>query len=360
MDILILGASYGSLLATKCAMAGHRVTLVCTVPTADLINREGTLVRFPIRGRAGLLEVASRSLPGEIRACTPSQADPAGYALVVLGMQENQYGADDVLALMRRIAAARKPCVAIMNMPPLTYLHRLERLSSHGLRRSYAHAELWDEFDPALMTLASPDPQAFRPAQAPKNVLEVGLPTNFKVARFESDQATALLRELERDIDASRFLADGEAVDVPVRCKVYESVFVPLAKWPMLITGNYRCVQPQGAISIREAVWGDPETSRRIYQWVVELCLSLGANAEDLVPFEKYAKAAQDLGKPSSIARALTSGARHVERVDALIERIALQRGIHLPELHAIVMRVDDRLRRNRDETAQAVALAGG
>src|ERR1700704_2516054 len=31
-DILILGASYGSLLGTKLLMAGHRVCLVCTRP----------------------------------------------------------------------------------------------------------------------------------------------------------------------------------------------------------------------------------------------------------------------------------------------------------------------------------------
>jgi hypothetical protein len=29
-NVLILGASYGSLLGTKLLMAGHRVTLVCT------------------------------------------------------------------------------------------------------------------------------------------------------------------------------------------------------------------------------------------------------------------------------------------------------------------------------------------
>ena len=62
--VLILGASYGSLLATKLLMAGHRVTLVCTRPTAELIGREGTRVRFPIRGRESLLEIASKTLPG--------------------------------------------------------------------------------------------------------------------------------------------------------------------------------------------------------------------------------------------------------------------------------------------------------
>ena len=51
--ILILGASYGSLLATKLLLAGHTVKLVCLPDEADLINREGTRVRMPVKGREG-------------------------------------------------------------------------------------------------------------------------------------------------------------------------------------------------------------------------------------------------------------------------------------------------------------------
>jgi len=356
--ILILGASYGSLLGTKLAMAGHQVTLVCTAPTARLIEREGTRVRFPVRGRAGLLEIASKALPGKVAACVPRNVQPESYDLIVLAMQESQYGAVDVAPLMQRVAASGRPCLAVMNMPPLPYLHRLERLSPPGLQRCYVNTHLWEQFDPARVTLASPDPQAFRPPNEPKNVLEVGLPTNFKVARFECERDTELLRRLAHDIDAARFADDGESVDVPVRLKVHDSVFVPLAKWPMLIAGNYRCVESQGAISIHDAVWGDLDASRRIYLWVVDLCLALGAHAADLVPFEKYAQAVRALRKPSSVARALFSGARQVERVDALIERIALQRGIHLPALSGIVARVDDRLQRNRTNAPAAAALA--
>ena len=67
-NMLILGASYGSLFGTKLLMAGHRVSMVCTKPTAELINREGTLVRFPIKGRDSLLDIASKKLPGSLAA----------------------------------------------------------------------------------------------------------------------------------------------------------------------------------------------------------------------------------------------------------------------------------------------------
>jgi ketopantoate reductase len=79
-SVLILGASYGSLLGTKLLMAGHRVSLVCTKPTAELINREGTVVNFPIRGRESLLAIASKELPGVLSASTPDEVDPGAWA----------------------------------------------------------------------------------------------------------------------------------------------------------------------------------------------------------------------------------------------------------------------------------------
>src|SRR6516225_1634010 len=126
-NVLILGASYGSLFSTKLLMAGHNVSLVCTKPTADLINREGTIVRFPIKGRPAPLDVSSKGLPGSLSAGSPDDLNPANFDLIVLGMQEAQYGAKGVRELMGRIAESSKPCLAIMNMPPLTYLKRLPK-----------------------------------------------------------------------------------------------------------------------------------------------------------------------------------------------------------------------------------------
>ncbi len=343
-NVLILGASYGSLFGTKLLMAGHRVTLVCTKGTADLINREGTIVRMPIKGREGLLDIPSKKLPGALSAATPDAVDPAAFDLIVLGMQEAQYGAPGVRELTGRVATSRKPCLAIMNMPPLPYLKRIPGLSTDGLEGCYADPAVWRDFDPSMVTLASPDPQAFRPPDQPKNVLQVGLPTNFKAARFDSEAATQMLRNLEHDIDAARY--DG--IEIPVKLKVHDSVFVPLAKWPMLIAGNYRCIKRDEMIPIRDAVHGDAARSRGVYEWVSTLCNGLGAENEDLVPFEKYAKAAEGLGKPSSAARALFGGAEHIERVDCLVRRIAKQQGQQSDTLDEIVGLVDDRLARNR------------
>jgi hypothetical protein len=207
---------------------------------------------------------------------------------------------------------------------------------------------VWEDFDPALTTLASPDPQAFRPPDEAKNVLQVGLPTNFKAARFDAAEPTALLRDLEADIEGARLECDDGALEIPVKLKVHDSIFVPLAKWPMLIAGNYRCIRLHDMIPIKEAVHGNVSLSREIYNWVANLCTGLGAELDDLVPFEKYAKAAESLGKPSSAARALFGGAEHIERVDSLVRGIAGLRGLQSDTLHEIVALVDERLGRNR------------
>ncbi|GAC1539288.1 MAG: hypothetical protein NVS2B4_19230 [Ramlibacter sp.] len=347
-NVLILGASYGSLLATKLLMAGHAVTLVCTRDTADLINKDGTLVRFPLKGRSELVDVNSRKLHGTLKAATPQEVDPKCYDLVVLGMQEAQYGGDGVRPLMGRIAASGKPCLAIMNMPPLPYLQRVPGLDARALRSCYTDPAVWDGFDARLVSLASPDPQAFRPPDQPKNVLQVGLPTNFKAARFDDQAHNGLLRQLEADIDQARFCVGGESLEMPVKLKVHDSVFVPLAKWPMLVTGNYRCIQADQMIAIRDAVHGDIDLSRKVYQWVVDLCTRLGAEPGDLVPFDKYAQAASSLLKPSSAARSLFGGARQIERVDMLVQLIARQLGQPSTYVDETVRLVNARLERNR------------
>jgi hypothetical protein len=348
VNVLIFGASYGSLLATKLALAGHNATMVCTPAEAELFGSEGAIVRLPVRGRRGLVEVNSRKLPGKLGACTPAQARTAGYELAVLGMQEPQYRSPGVRELLAAVAKARLPCMSIMNIPPLPYLARIPGLQTDPLRDCYMDATVWDGFDPKLMTLCSPDPQAFRPPAEKANVLQVRLPTNFKAARFDAESNTQILRRLEADIDAARWDADGEKIELPVKLKVHDSVYVPLAKWAMLLAGNYRCIQKEGVRPIKDAVHSDTAASRSVYEFVVRLCVALGASEKDMVPFEKYAAAAQSLLTPSSAARAVDGGAPNIERTDKLVKLIGAQKGLHSPAVDEIVAIVDARLEANR------------
>lgn len=346
MDILVLGASYGSLFATKCLMAGHNVTLICTTRTADLINSEGTEVRIKLRGEEQHRSIRSRDYKGSCTAVTPDSSHPYSYDLIVLAMQEPQYAQPEVKSLMQRIANSGRPVLSIMNHPPLAYLRRIHKLAHVNLSDCFTDAGVWDEFDPALVSLCSPDPQAFRPPEEKSNVLHVGLPTNFKAAAFGDRGNTNMLRQLELDIQNVTL----EGKDVPVKLRVYDSLFVPMAKWAMLCAGNYRCVTPTGAISINEAVHGDLGETAMIYSWVNEVSQQLGADLLDQVPFHKYAHAADNLLKPSSAARAIEAGALQIERVDKLVQTVAASIGMQNDELDRIVSVVDARLANNLDE----------
>jgi len=354
-NILLMGASYGSLLASKLLFGGHSIHLVCLPAEADLINAEGFEVRLPVRGRKDPVVLRSRNLPGKVTAGPAAGVEPKNYDLIGLCMQEPQYRSPGVRELLDAVAKSGVPTMSIMNMPPLPYVKRIPGLDYEALKPAYTDASVWDNFDPALLTLCSPDPQAIRPPDEKVNVLMVTLPTNFKVAKFDNEKGNAIIRQLEKEIDAIRFdPGDGSKIELPVKLRVHDSLFVPLAKWSMLLAGNYRCVTEDGMRTAQEAVHSDIETSRSVYNFVFDLCVKLGASPSDLVPFEKYAAAAQSLTRPASAARALQNGAPNIERADKLVQLIARQKGMTLKAIDDQVALVDRRLEANRKKAAAA------
>src|SRR5260370_41433089 len=207
-----------------------------------------------VGGGGGPMGLGSRQWRGGLAAAGRGEVNPKDYDLVALAMQEPQYRSPGVRELLDAVARSRVPCMSIMNMPPLPYLKRIPGLKTDALKPAYTDASVWDNFEPAHLTLCSPDPQAIRPPGEKINVLQVTLPTNFKVARFDSDQSTAMLREMEADIEAVRYDSGDGPIQLPVKLKVHDSIFVPLAKWAMLRTGNYTCLTKDGAIDIKYAV----------------------------------------------------------------------------------------------------------
>jgi hypothetical protein len=116
----------------------------------------------------------------------------------------------------------------------------------------------------------------------------------------------------------------------------------------MLLTGNYQCVQKDEMQSIKDAVHSDLDRSRSVYEWVCSVCESMGASPDDLVPFEKYAAAANGLEKPSSAARALLAGVPNIERADCIVRTIAAQKGMTNDTVDKTVILVESWLERNR------------
>ena len=163
-NILILGASYGSLLASKMMFAGHNVTLVCLPAEADLINAEGFRVRMPVRGRKEQVEIDSRKLPGKVSAAGPAEVNPSAFDLIGLAMQEPQYRSPGVRELLDKVAKSRVPCMSIMNMPPLPYMKRIPGLKTDPLKAAYTDPSVWDNFDPSNADAVQPRSASRAPA----------------------------------------------------------------------------------------------------------------------------------------------------------------------------------------------------
>ena len=102
-NILLLGASYGSLLASKLLFGGHSIHLVCLPAEADLINAEGFKVKLPVRGRKDPVLLDSTKLPGKVTAGGAQGVNPADYDLVGLAMQEPQYRSPGVRELLDEV-----------------------------------------------------------------------------------------------------------------------------------------------------------------------------------------------------------------------------------------------------------------
>jgi hypothetical protein len=164
-----------------------------------------------------------------------------------------------------------------------------------------------------------------------------------------------MLIGLQDDVEVARFPIGDVAVALPVKLKVHDSLFVPFAKWAMLLTGNYRCVRKDGMRSIAAAVHEDAAIARTVYEWTKQVCKRLGADDADLVAFDKYAGVAASLTAPSSVARALAAGAMHVERIDRLVQAVGADLGMRSAEVDRTVHLVDAWLTSNRRASRRRV-----
>jgi hypothetical protein len=336
MNILIFGASYGMLLGSKFLKSGHDVHFIALKNEVDLINSEGFSVSIIKRPTNENIIITSKELDGKLTSSTPEEKiDLKKFDLVFLAMQEFQYTDKKITDIIINIGILKIPTVSVMNIPPHTYLKNFSNVPLDRCRQAYQSLKIWDKFDKNYLSTSSPDPQAFRPQDKKMNFLQVRLASNFKVAEFGDNKSNAILYKLENDIKKLR---------IPVYLNIVKTKFIIMAKWPMLICGNYRCVKNDKIMSIYEAVNENKDLSERIYNDVVKLCLKLGADTKTMVPFEHYFKRTKQLDAPSSIARAIDNKKINIERFDKLLEIISMENDFKIENLDIIIKVIDNRL----------------
>lgn len=344
LSCLVIGASYGALIAARILQAGHRVTLVGRAAELAAIERDGLEIDMPLRrvGTRHVFRFTTRAHP--LRLAQPEAARVTGHDLCFLVVQEPQAAAPELAALIARVAAARVPVVALMNLAPLSFLEQIDTFADVDFSGVHAAASTWRLLRGVPQSAASPDAQAVRLDPQHPNALRVTLASNLKCAPMDNPQAQARLERLARDIAAVRVGTAAGDTPVPVKLIAGTSPFLPLVKLPMLMTGNYRSITPEGPIPIAEAVWRNPARSRAIYDETCAVLVARGVPPGILVPFARYAEAARALTLPSAVARALAGGATAIERADLLLPALARGRIRLSDEITGVIARIDAQL----------------
>ena len=295
----------------------------------------------------------SQKLPGKVTAGGAAGVNPKDYDLVALAMQEPQYRSPGVRELLDSVATSKVPCMSIMNMPPLPYIKRIPGLDYEALKPAYTDPSRLGQFRSRPADAVQPrpagDPSARR--ARPTSCWSRCRPTS----RSPSSTTTStpqILRDLEKDIEAVRFDAPEGKIELPVKLRVLRfdlraaGQVVDAARRQLPLHHQRRHAHRAGS---------GAQQHRRVasvYNFVFDLCVKLGASPSDLVPFEKYAAAAQSLSRPASAARALQNGAPNIERADKLVQLIAKQKGMSHPAIDAQVALVDARIEANRKKAA--------
>ena len=350
-SILVLGASYGLVLGLKAAHSGHRVHFVCREHEVELINAGKAYLRLPSKTDGSVVTLSAEKAQCKPAAYTPEDLPNLDYDLCVLAMQEPQFSSPELTQLVAEIGKANIPLLSIMNMPLPIFLKGKVAFSVDELSGVWQSISAWQWLDATRFSAASPDPQAMMIQNSDALSVHVNHAANIKVAPFANTNDQQVLIDLAQSIDGLRVQQNGKMHQLGMRLVAHSNELVSMAKWPMLITGNFRCWTSQGPVSIADAVHSDLDQSRLVYEWVGNLCAGLASEANlpspPLVSFERYAQAAKSLTLPSSLARGLAAGATRVERVDLLLQGLASQRGMASPQLSIIVDSVNDALKYN-------------
>ncbi len=199
-NVLIMGASYGSLLATKLLFGGHKINDGMPPGRSGGVQQR----RAPgcgCRSEAG--RSRSSSTRGNCRASSPPPAPARSIRATTiwspLAMQEPQYRSPGVRELLDAVARSRMPCMSIMNMPPLPYLKRIPGLNDRPAQTRLYRCERVGQFRARAPDLVQPGPAGHPPARREDQ----------RAASHVADQfqgGPVRLREIHRDVarDAGR------------------------------------------------------------------------------------------------------------------------------------------------------------
>lgn len=318
--ILIIGANYGLLLAGMLIERGFDVDVFGKSEEIDILNEEG----FSIQWNVKKLSFKSSENLRFIKNYSYNN-----YNFAILAVQEPSLSNPSIKEIIFSISKKSLPILSVMNIPLVNFLENIIGIKNiKNSKLIYSSLDTSVLINSKLIINCNPEPQIFSSEKF--NKLNIRLGGVFRCSNLD-------LIDNETKLELTKIIFDG----LPVKIKEYKSAWVSLSKLPMLITGNYRCIENFKLRSIYESVTQDIELSKKIYNQVVFLMKYYGAGRESIIPFKSYLKVANRLDAPSSVARSIVNGKTKVERVDKLIQSLSSSAGCNLDEINKIVSNID-------------------
>ena len=239
----------------------------------------------------------SRKLPGKVTAGGAAGVNPKDYDLVGLAMQEPQYRSPGVRELLDAVAKSKRAlhvdhehaAAALRQAHPRPRL----RCAQARLHRSDGVGQFRSRPADAEQPRSAGDPSAGREGQ--RAAWSRCRPIS-RSRKFDNDKYTAILRQLEKDIDAARFDTPEGKIELPVKLK--RARFDFRAAGEMGDAARRQLSLHHQRRHAHRARSGAYATSRSRARSTISSSTSASSSAptpSDLVPFEKYAAAAQSL-----------------------------------------------------------------
>ena len=321
-NICVLGGYYGLLVASKILLSGSHVTVFCKEEEKKKLDQLGYSISFKTAGlntkqpfksnifqKNDLLKFVSNIHEFEIEK----------FDLIFLCISEHHYSSNNLTQLIKRINIYKRPIISVTNLYPPSYFNQLNFFNINLINKCYYNFDLSTKYlDSKFVAVASPEPQFFNKSDSQYSIRLSG---KFRISPFSNKELNLKIHNMLKNFNYNKF---EQFDNLPVEFKIYDNLFIPLSKLPMLITGNYRCLTDgNNAISIKQAVYNDLNLSKLIYNETIDILNKLGVKRNSIIPFSMYLKAVNFLDAPSSFAKSVYNGEKKIERVDKLISTIS-------------------------------------
>lgn len=323
MKVLILGSNYGLLVAAYLRERNIYFDIFTTLEEAQILKANGFKFIYKNEICTVVRPDNSWSIFSQIDLIHSEK-----YDLVIFAMQEPTYALPSLEPLVKKINA-NLPILSVMNIPPACFIRDDLGLDNVNFSGVYHGPLFMGHLSTNKFIHASAEPQIF--CNGNDGNFHIRLGGTFRCSSFDQKIESKLAQLLLKPIANSK---------LPVNFKSYFSPWVSVSKFPMLITGNYRCISNGVLSSICDAVHQNLELSEAIYFEVANGLRALGAPRNSIVPFKNYLHASKDLTSPSSVSKSLMSG-RSIERTDKLVQRIFHAYQLPCIEIDRIVNQID-------------------